>query len=301
MSNARTAILASYVPLNGCITMRSSDRRSAEHRSYDTNESSFRFHDLPAELRNLLYNELLPKDSDYFKVFGERRDTVPAIMKASRQIRSETLPIWYSRNRFHCNAHSSGEHVTDVLKTIGENGLKHIRRLRLSDIARCSQSHQMFFGPQEVVLVRLDVDVVRGEHQQTTTGSRSCCLSEGLRQLTAWVTLIGQIADKTMHEVRRSPWIDRETSGAFTLTSASQSAGIVRFNADRPRSTAQSRRPTSSTTPHPTIVLRASEAYDHHPRQTYKNRIIRSVGLTGKPVMFDRKLCAVLDGMEGDN
>ena len=65
-----------------------------------------KFLDLPAELRNAIYVLAIPTDSELSTTpYCERRKAaydacVPALSHVSRQIRQETLPIFFATNTF---------------------------------------------------------------------------------------------------------------------------------------------------------------------------------------------------------
>lgn len=72
----------------------------------EAEDGKFTFHgfrDLPAELRNRIYRFATVKDPSTALM----RPTVPAICQASRQLRNESLPIFYGFTNFGLLIHSS--------------------------------------------------------------------------------------------------------------------------------------------------------------------------------------------------
>lgn len=55
---------------------------------------------LPAELRNRIYNEVLPRTSNWYWVLTILDLTRPEILSTSRQVRKEAASIFYSQRRF---------------------------------------------------------------------------------------------------------------------------------------------------------------------------------------------------------
>ena len=99
--------------------------------------SQFRFLDLPAELRNRIYNLVLA-DSDRVTITLKTKHTTgyPAITKISRQIRSEVLPIFYCATTFELLFHSTSPGIAGVAQQWARNvvrdWLKQLRNLSVS-------------------------------------------------------------------------------------------------------------------------------------------------------------------------
>ncbi|KAK4990706.1 hypothetical protein LTR66_006747, partial [Elasticomyces elasticus] len=112
----------------------------------------FRFLDLPAELRNLIYELVLISDQPITTNFaGSRRDhgssaaaeyslMPPPLAAVNKQIREEALPIHYGMNVFEFRNSWSGlyaEPVGKTLKTIGPEGCSMLRYVTVSYVVTC--------------------------------------------------------------------------------------------------------------------------------------------------------------------
>ena len=113
----------------------------------------FDFMELPPELRNRIYCELIPKGVGIVAKPRQKYITeYPAITRVSRQVRAETLPLLYSRAIFHLDllvpktffygtkdrelrldVSAAARRWTERLTT---SHLRHMRALRLSFVQR---------------------------------------------------------------------------------------------------------------------------------------------------------------------
>ncbi|KAK4508706.1 hypothetical protein PRZ48_002445 [Zasmidium cellare] len=90
-------------------------------------EGTFRFLDLPAELRNRVYTMLL--DFSDAEISVERyKDRLLSSLRCRACVRSEALPIFYSTNVFHFR---DLESVGDLPHGLSANQLKYIKKVHL--------------------------------------------------------------------------------------------------------------------------------------------------------------------------
>jgi hypothetical protein len=107
----------------------------------ETISTSFRFLDLPPELRNQIYSFVL-RDSQVILSPGTKKTTgYPVITKVSRQIRNEALELFYAKTTFELSfvvcTPAVSKPAQNWALSIGEDRLKQIRavsiRLRVKD------------------------------------------------------------------------------------------------------------------------------------------------------------------------
>ena len=93
--------------------------------------------DLPAELRNKIYDELIPTGLEYSLHPGDRQ-WIPEICRVCRLLRQESLPIWRSSNIFTIRSGTivsckpECELAPGVMAHL-ESGFKHIQKLEYAD------------------------------------------------------------------------------------------------------------------------------------------------------------------------
>ena len=124
------------------------DRISASERSrpwllmqrLEIVTSQFRFLDLPAELRNRIYN-LVFTGCDRVTITPATKHTTgyPAITKISRQIRSEVLPIFYCSTTFELLFRST----SSVIAIVAQNWARNVIRDWLKQLRTLSVSTRM--------------------------------------------------------------------------------------------------------------------------------------------------------------
>ena len=68
------------------------------------------FNKLPAELKNMIWDLILPKGS---AELGTAAATQPALLRVCRQIRNETLPMFYGNTDFHSFVYMNGARSND--------------------------------------------------------------------------------------------------------------------------------------------------------------------------------------------
>jgi hypothetical protein len=142
--------------------MKSELRRQAQNATMDSPDSHDAtvdqpapkgFLSLPQELRDHIYELALVKPrntitmlSNYSCFQSEVSAAQPALARVNRQIRQETLPIFYSANLFL--AELSDETDLDTakrwLQAIGDENVKSLRRLVLCGWTEISLDHSMF-------------------------------------------------------------------------------------------------------------------------------------------------------------
>lgn len=107
----------------------------------------FRFLELPAELRNRVYQLVIPKDQNFviarYMIGGTQYNCPrpPAIAQVNHQTREEALPIWRSRNIFRIitSEYDMDNTLPEWLPKAGDSGLEHMHLIvKVDDIkARC--------------------------------------------------------------------------------------------------------------------------------------------------------------------
>lgn len=96
---------------------------------------------LPAELRNRIYHLSVVEESPikaYYAPFNRHMDHVtffePAVSGSNRQLREETLPIFYGENIFHVR---DDEQMSKLLHALGSDRVGMLRRLHAYTIHDC--------------------------------------------------------------------------------------------------------------------------------------------------------------------
>lgn len=84
---------------------------------------------LPAELRNEIYSLALVQDTRIMVSTSLPYLKEPALLAVNRQMRSETLPVWYSENVFQINGSSPS---VKFLRSLGSERLQLLKTLRIS-------------------------------------------------------------------------------------------------------------------------------------------------------------------------
>ena len=83
-----------------------------------------RLSDLPAELRNYIYDLLLPQEEHYGL---HDRGAIPSICQTSHLIRNESLPLWRSSNVFYVHEYRTAT-PTQTITQIGA-GFRHVQNI----------------------------------------------------------------------------------------------------------------------------------------------------------------------------
>lgn len=111
---------------------------------------------LPAELRDHIYTDLIPRDlciilkrtSDGRFVPASER-TALATMQTCRQIRQETLPIYYGQNIFPC-----GFGRSNILPALSDDAIACLRRIEIHGFYHCE--HREGRGRLQMVTILID-------------------------------------------------------------------------------------------------------------------------------------------------
>lgn len=116
-------------------------------------EQTSGFFKLSAELRNLIYEDLIIEHDDALWVTADRHSvaedigpgpTPPPITQVSRLLRDETLPIYYGVNTFSISLmrERNVRMAKRWLAAVGDVGVSRMRRLRLRSYAWGEYRHQ---------------------------------------------------------------------------------------------------------------------------------------------------------------
>lgn len=84
---------------------------------------------LPPELRNEIYSLALVKDTPITVSTSLPYLKEPALLAVNQQMRSETLPIWYSENTFQINGSSP---AVKLLRSLSAEKLRLLKALRIN-------------------------------------------------------------------------------------------------------------------------------------------------------------------------
>ncbi|KAK5127818.1 hypothetical protein LTR85_004934 [Meristemomyces frigidus] len=116
---------------------------SVTHGFVSSNQP-FRFLDLPPELRNRVYDDLVVTEAPLLPSACQHTSrpsaAQPDITRVCRQIRQEALPMFYGLNQFDVHIHRCDfAYFIDYMDTIGEHNRKHIKIvvLQLMDRLTC--------------------------------------------------------------------------------------------------------------------------------------------------------------------
>ncbi|KAK8209167.1 hypothetical protein M8818_003862 [Zalaria obscura] len=115
----------SHNPTEPYSLMHAPDMAASQSRTGTT------FLDLPPEVRNRISKSVLVQDhiiSPQVRRDGTKRLQIPALCQINKQLRAETLPIFYGANRFFVFKYG-GSPVAALLRLIGEENVPMLRRL----------------------------------------------------------------------------------------------------------------------------------------------------------------------------
>ena len=93
----------------------------------DHNTHGTCFLDLPAELRNEIYIEALVWEDDIIGTVPNSGIPEPPLLFVSRQVRSESLPVYYGSNVFVVCSYE----VNELLSNLSASKVAQIRALRV--------------------------------------------------------------------------------------------------------------------------------------------------------------------------
>ncbi len=182
------------------------------------------FAELPPEIRNLIYQKLLAQPCavveyvpDRFKSgFKARSQTnlpislAPQVLRVSRQVKSECLPILYGSHRFNCGFSILG--VEKLKAQIGARNFSHIRHLILDwfDVTRIScalrsYSNAKLYRSLETVTIyrffRIDLDRdIRLLKMDLFELRKSCQSASTIVRQHPFLRIIGQVSTKHLQQ-----------------------------------------------------------------------------------------------------
>lgn len=123
----------------------------------DATEQTSGFFKLSAELRNMIYHDLVRRGSTYWitadqnKTYGDKRASIAAssaITQVCRQICTETLPIFYGANTFSITlmCETNVTRAKQWVAAVGNTGVEHVKRILLR--GRLAKSVRQNFDPK---------------------------------------------------------------------------------------------------------------------------------------------------------
>lgn len=134
-----------------------------------------RFLQLPAELRNQIYELVIPSDKEVKrKRYPLYQCQLPSLLHVSRRIREEAFPLFYGRNLVTINLQHLTLHRWSVLRVqscinlLPDSGTPSWRLIRIESNARC------FHSDGFAVLANVDVFIDRGASEASIEGSVTC-------------------------------------------------------------------------------------------------------------------------------
>ncbi|KAK5742181.1 hypothetical protein LTR17_003422 [Elasticomyces elasticus] len=114
---------------------------------------------LPPELLNQIWNLVLPvklPDNLSFRWFAP-----PNILQVNRQIRADTLPMYYGQTTFEISIRRASDFYSGCFTSIGHEAVGHIRRMRFHDCLDYLRGYSLVVTPrantaQERVLCKVN-------------------------------------------------------------------------------------------------------------------------------------------------
>lgn len=124
----RTKMTAELARLQQSVKKDPNKKRPVRNTSRIWVPQVFRFLDLPSEVRNEVYEYFIRKDS----ILRLRCFKLPAICRTSRQLRQESLPLFFARNHFVVEVRTNFEGVS-ICPSHGS----HVRYIDVNDKPKC--------------------------------------------------------------------------------------------------------------------------------------------------------------------
>lgn len=184
---------------------KSNKRVRAEKERAPREEANLRqrFLQLPAELRNQIYEHAIPSNEEVKRKRHSRRQCLlPALLHVSRRIREEVFPLFYGRNLVtiviqHLTLHRwSILRIQSCANLLPDTGTTAWRLLRVESSARC------FHDDGFAVMADVDVFIDRGAgtvtcHPRSSQSLHKCCQ---LAQKAHGKRLVEDIRKSKLHE-----------------------------------------------------------------------------------------------------
>lgn len=194
---------------------------------------SLGFLDLPPEIRNWVYDSLLPNARNYtYSTSPSSSLTVaPGILTVSSLVRSETLPIWYARNVFRLNI-GKREDLLPVRGRFDLFGFKHMRCLRISKHLQCSRVNCLPNGSESaghVAMLSVELNIVSGTYQHSVSREQPKRHFDKMvqRVLQEMEGIVAGLARKGVKAVAIEPdsWVDAQTTVTLRPHQANHDSG----------------------------------------------------------------------------
>lgn len=168
--------------------------------------------DLPAELRNRIFEEVVPLDLQYHNSSSQypgHHQATPAIARVCQQIRAETLSLWRWSNEFSFfGAWNDNRKGADYINELSLSGLHYMQNLYIEERFRLPIGSP-FVAPltMEVTLyiVGSEYKIYLEYDQPIPVASRPMCDANGFAIVWTWVSLIERLGQRTLGEHPRSP------------------------------------------------------------------------------------------------